>query len=509
MKLVSAEEAVSVIKPGSTVTVSGGGYRVVPESLLGALEERFLTSGSPGDLTMITVGNLERGVAGIGGGGTGLNRFAHPGLLSTIISGSFSRDRKSEMNIAVRAGSLHAYNLPMGTVVQWLREIGLGSPGLVTQVGRGTFVDPRHEGGMLNDQTVHPLSEVIMLAGHECLFYPSRPIDIALIKGTSADPKGNIYFEKESFTHGVYYTALAARNSGGIVVAQVNRLVESGAVHPKLGGVPASMVDLVTVDPRIADDEHDPTLSGETRLTLPAGADVSPIRRLICRLLLSRIPTGSSINVGAGIPMYHLADVAREEGRDDIYFTLEQGGMGGWPRAGGVTRNPDIMLDSLEVFDYYQGGGPDMSCLAFGEVDAAGNVNVSGFSDMMVGSGGFINIVHGIRRLVFCGSLTTRGLKVEALDGQLNVLTEGQVLRFVPRVQQVTFNGGEALAKGQEVTYITERATFRLTETGLMVSQVAPGIDLQRDVMDVIGFDVSVDPNLSTIDPELYHFGRS
>jgi propionate CoA-transferase len=499
MKILSAVEAVASIPDNAVVSISGGGYRVVPEALLAALEQRFVDTGAPRDLTAIAVAMVERSRGGQGGKGTGLNRLAKQGLMKRVITSSFSRSSAHELNVGINENLFSAYNVPMGTLVQWLRAVAAGRPGLETPVGLGTYVDPKSEGGRVNAAASEPISFTADLAGNETIYYPTFPVNVALVKATSADERGNLFFDKEAFNHGVLEGAMAARASGGIVIAQVNRIVPVGTIHPRMGVIPGAIVTSLVVEPEVWEDEQDPLLSGENRATLPPVAERNLPRDVVARAVVEVIPEGAMVNLGAGIPMYDVPEAARLAGRSDIYFTVEQGPMGGWPKVGGVSRNVELIFDQQEVFHFYEGGGPDVSILSFGQVDRYGNVNVSKFSGMLPGCGGFINIVHGIQNLYFCGTLTTGGMEESAGPKGLTVNKEGRIQRFVQDVEQVTFNAGEAIRQGKNVTYVTERGLFRLTDRGLTLISIAPGIDLQRHVLSQIPFEVEVADNLATM----------
>jgi acyl CoA:acetate/3-ketoacid CoA transferase len=506
MKVIDATEAAAMVRSGNTVAISGGGYRVVPESLIAALEHRFVTEGSPRELTIVAIAMLERGRSGKGGEGTGLNRLAKPGLMRRVIVSSFSRERSRELNQVIANNSVAAYNIPMGTIIQWLRATASGRPGLATPVGIGTYVDPRSEGGRYNAAATEDLCQLIDLAGHEMIFYPRLPIDIGLVKASAADERGNLYFDTEAFDHGVFEIALAAHNSGGLVLAEVNRIVERGDIHPRMARIPGAFVDAVIVQPESWEDEQDPVLTGARRDVLPPAIGRNLARDVIARSVVADLPQGAMINLGAGIPMYDVPEAARLLGRDDLYFTVEQGPMGGWPQVGGVSRNVELILEQHEVFNIYEGGGADVSVLSFGEVDRFGNVNVSKFSGMLTGSGGFINITHGIKTLFFCGTLTTGGLEQEVTADGLVIHKEGRIKRFVRDVQQVTFNGPRTFAAGRAVTVVTERGVFAIDSDGFRLTRIAPGIRLQEDVLAQIPFDVIVPSDLPLMELSLFHW---
>lgn len=502
---VTAAAAAALVGDGSTVVLSGNTYRLVAEAVLAALEERFLARGRPRDLQVIYPIMAERARAGSGGRGTGVNRLARPGLMRRVVGGSFSRDAGKELNTLIAGDQVEAYNLPMGTIFTWLRAIATGAPGLVTPVGLHTFVDPRREGARMNARAKTPLAQVLTLGGEEVLFYPRERVDVALVKGTTADESGNISLERDPFTLGVFYLSAAAKNSGGRVIAEVTRVVADGTLHPRQVVIPATLVDYVVVSPEEFEDEHDPSMSGEIRV--PLGVKPLPLdeRVIIARRAIREMPPGSVVNLGAGIPMYvvpHVAfaaDVARR-----LTFTIEQGPIGGLPGVGGIAVNPTAIIDSLQVFDWYDGGGIDVACLSFGEVDRFGNVNVARFGGMMPGTGGFINIVHAARKVVFCGTLTAKGLRTSAGPSGLRIEQEGELRRFVKDVELVTFNAEVACRKGQEAIYVTERAVFRRDRDGMVLTEVAPGIDVEKDVLAQVEFPVRVSPELRPMASELF-----
>jgi propionate CoA-transferase len=503
VQVIEARRAAELLPDGATVAVSGGGYRVVPESLIEAVAERFERTGSPQSLTIVAIAMIERSRGGKGGAESGLNRLAREGLMARVIVSSFSRASSNELNVLINDNGTAAYNFPMGTLVQLLRATASGRKGFATPVGIGTFVDPRQGGGKVNAAAKEDLCRLIELEGEEMIYYPRLPVDVALVKASAADERGNLYFDRDAFDHGTIDLAMAAHQSGGKVIAEVNRITRVGEIHPRMGRIPGRLVHAVVVQPDAWEDEQDPVLTGAQRRSLPPPSDRNLPRDFIARLAVGRLPRDAMVNLGAGVPMYEVPEMARAMGRSDLYFTVEQGPMGGWPKVGGVSRNPEIILDQNEVFQFYEGGGPDVSVLSFGEVDRFGNINVSRFSGMLPGCGGFVNIVHGVRDLIFCGTLTTGGLE-ETLDGSsLQIGKEGRIRRFVPDVEQITFNAQRGLDSGKRATVVTDRGIFAITRDGLVLTEIVPGIDLQRDVLDQIAFPVAVAPDLRLVPAHL------
>ncbi len=500
----TASEAARRIGAGNTVAFGGGGYRAVAERMLEAIGDRAGEELALG-LTIVTISMIEQTRGGVGGAGTGLNRVAREGLVDTFISGSFSRSRDREINSLIMSDLVRAYNFPMGSIVEWLRAIGAGRRGLYTEVGIDTFVDPRSEGGRVNAATTELLNRIVDFDGAEMIFYPSRRIDFGIVKAQAADERGNLYMDGDAYDHGSIDVAMAARNSGGTVIGEVNQLIRRGDRHARFVRVPGALVDVVvhTGDPEW-EDERAPVLTGASVIDLAEPAAGGRPRDVIASLAVDLLARGDVVNVGAGIPMYDVPEAARRAGRDDLYFTIEHGPVGGWPQVGGVSRNPEAILPQLDAFEFYEGGGPDVSVLSFGQIDRHGNVNVSRFAGMMPGCGGFPNIAHGVKRLIFCGTLTTGGLDLAIGGGEISVATEGRIARFVNEVEQVTFNASRALAAGHTLTVVTERGIFDVRDDGFVLTHIAPGINLESDILDQIEFDVRVADNLDLLPATLY-----
>jgi propionate CoA-transferase len=399
---------------------------------------------------------------------------------------------------------------------QWLREVAAGRPGLITHIGLQTFIDPRVEGGKLNPRTTEDLIEVITLAGREWLFYRAFPLNVCFIRGTTADEKGNITLEQEPAFLEVLPMAMATRNSGGVVIAQVKRLAQAGTLPAKMVKVPHTMVDYIVAHPgqwQSVEAEYNSAYSGEVKVPV-SSLPVMPLdeRKVIARraaLEIVGLPR-AVLNMGVGMPD-GVALVAAEEGiQDRITVTIEQGLTGGVPAPGvlfGMSSNPEAVIDQGYQFDFYDGGGLDLTFLGLAEADEQGNVNVSKFQGRMPGVGGFVNISQGAKAVAFCGTFTAGGLEVKVGDGRLRIRKEGRIRKFVPRVEQITFSGELAAARGQRVQFITERAVLVITKEGLLVTEVAPGVDLERDVLGQMAFRPRVSPGLKTMDARIFQEG--
>lgn len=487
-KFMSAEQAVALIKDGDTVGLIGGGGGLVEAScLFSAVEKRFLTTGHPNNLFVIHA-------LGIGDRKTrGMNCFAHEGMVRRVIGGHWVWSPR--MQALARDEKIEAYVLPGGVTMQLFREIGAGRPGLFTHVGLGTFVDPRLEGGKLNKRTKEDLVEVVNIAGRELLRYKPFPINVALIRGSQADATGNVSLQQEPANLDIYAIALAAHNSGGKVIVQVREAVETGSLPARSVRVPGALVDAVVVDPgqrMTYDIVHDPSMSGEKRAPVPAEAPPPfTVRQIIARRAAEELNEGAVVNYGFGIPDAVAKLVAARGQLDRYYQTIEHGTYGGSLLDGtlfGFARNPTAMIDAPSQFDFYSGGGLDIAFLGFGEADAAGHVNVSKLGGLPVGPGGFIDIAQNARKVVFCGTFDTKGTQIATGDGTLTIRRQGEVRKLVRSVEQITFSGSVAMKRGQTVLYVTERAVFRLTQEGMALIEIAPGVDVRRDVLERMDF---------------------
>jgi acyl CoA:acetate/3-ketoacid CoA transferase len=488
-KMVTAEAAVGMVADGATVAVIGGGGGLVePSTLLAAIERRFLETGQPRDLTVVHA-------LGIGDRRTrGMNCFAHEGMVRRVIGGHWVWSPR--MQQLARDERIEAYVLPSGVIMQLMREIGAGRPGLLTHVGLGTFADPRLDGGRMNRRAREPLVEVVRIDGREWLRYKPFPVHVAILRGSYADPEGNISLDQEPANLDAFALALAAHNSGGKVLVQVRTAVDYGTLPARSVRVPGALVDAVVVDPgqsQSYDIVYDPTISGERRGPVPPEPPAAfTIRQAIARRAVEELSDGAVINYGFGIPDAVAKLLAARGAVDRYYQTIEHGTYGGTLLDGmlfGYARNPTAMIDSPSQFDLYSGGGLDVAFLGFGELDAKGNVNVSRLGGLTVGPGGFVDIAQNARKVVFCGTFETKGAEIETGHGALRIRTPGAVRKLVAAVEQITFSGPQALRSGQEVVYVTERAVFRLSEHGVVLTEVAPGVELRRDVLERMAFE--------------------
>ena len=494
-KVIEAVDAVAVIHDGDVVASAGYGGNGTPDQLLVALERRFLDTGSPRGLTLVFAG---------GQGDMkdkGLNRLGHPGLLKRVIGGHFGLiPRIEELVVANR---IEAYNLPEGILTHLYRDIGAGKPGTLSPVGLGTYVDPRHGGGRMNAMTTEDIVRVFEIDGEEYLFFKAFPINVALIRGTTGDPNGSVTAEREALTLENLALAIAARNSGGIVIAQVERIAAEGSLDARRVQVPGVLVDCVVV----GEPEHhmqtygtqfNPAFAGELRIPQKKAQPIAlNERKVIARRAALELSPNCVINVGVGTVPDQVPLVAGEERIEDlITLTVDPGVMGGVPMSGldfGAAVNYEAVIDHCSAFDFVDGGGLDVAFLGFGQCDAKGNVNASRFGSRVPGCGGFINISQNAKKIVFVGTFTSGGLSVEIADGRARIAKEGKFAKFVDVIEQTTFSADQARKRGQDVFYVTERCVFRLAVRGLTLTEVAPGIDCERDVIAHMPFRPAID----------------
>ena len=495
VKILTARQAADLVKDGDVITTSGFVASCNAEALCKALEERYLETGTPKNLTIIyaaSQGNRD---------GRGADHLAHEGLLKRAIAGHWNTAPKLAQ--LALDNKMEGYNIPQGTILHMFRDIAANKIGTFTTVGLETFVDPRNGGGKLNSITKDDLSKIIEVEGTEQIFYKAFPIDIAFIRATYADECGNISFEKEITPLEGTSVAQAVSNRGGTVIVQVEKVVKAGTLDPKLVKIPGICVSAVVVaDPvdhqQSFDCDYNPALTGEIREE--TGENIQPVKldakKIIGRRGAMELTEGSAVNLGIGAPEY-VAKVAAEEGIGDyMTLTVESGPVGGIPQGGlrfGSSLNPDCLLDQPYQFDFYDGGGLDIAYLGLAQCDEKGNINVSRFGPRIAGCGGFINITQNSKKVVFSGTFTAGGLKVKAGEGKLEIIQEGREKKFLKDVEQITFSGNYANKKGQTVMYITERAVFELRKDGVHLIEVAPGIDIQTQILDLMDFKPFID----------------
>jgi propionate CoA-transferase len=488
-KVISADDAIALIRDGDVVASSGYGGNGNPEALFAAIERRFQGGNGPRNLTLVWAGGQGDGKE------QGLNRLGYEGLLKRTIGGHYGLIPRIEA-LAV-ANKIEAYNFPEGVITHLYRDIAAGKPGTATKVGIGTFVDPRLEGGRVNVAANEGLVDVITIGGEDYLFFRRFPIHVALIRGTTADPDGNVTMEREALRLETLSMALAARNSGGVVICQVERIAQPGSLDARRVRVPGILVDAV-VEAAAEDHmqnygtQYSAALSGEMRIPVER-LKVLPLdtTKVIARRAATELLPNSVVNLGIGLPDAVSSVAAEEQIEDLITLTVDPGVIGGVPLGGldfGAAVNFSASIDHPYQFDFIDGGGLDIACLGYAECDGLGNVNASRFANRVPGCGGFINISQNSRKVIFVGTFTSGGLDASVGNGRLQIKKEGKHKKFVRQVGQITFSGVEAAKREQEVLYVTERCIFRLHERGLELAELAPGIDLKRDILDHLPF---------------------
>ncbi|MDR3564066.1 MAG: acyl CoA:acetate/3-ketoacid CoA transferase [Negativicutes bacterium] len=500
-KVMSSAEAVKLVQSGDTIAVQGFLGAAHPEELSCMLKQRFLDTASPSNLTLLYA-------AGQGDGkGNCVNHFGQPGLLRRVIGGHYNLAPK--LGKLIVENQIEAYNLPQGVILHLFRSMAGAKPGVITHVGLKTFADPRIEGGKLNSKTTEDIVKVITIEGKEYLHYLPHKIDVAFIRGTTADESGNITMEKECVLLEAFHIAQATKRFGGKVIVQVERLAARGTLPPQQIKVPGALIDAIVIAKpeyhwQTNEVHYDPSMSGEVRRPMDSLAPMEMSeRKVIARRGAMELLPDAVINLGIGVPE-GVALVANEEGiLEDVTLTVEAGPIGGVAASGlnfGASYNPTAILEQPNMFDFYDGGGLDVAYLGLAEADEEGNINVSKFGTRIAGCGGFVNITQNAKKVVFCGTLTAGGLEITIENGRLNIIKEGRSKKFVKKVNQITFSGSYAREIGQTVLYITERAVLELQADGMVLTEVAPGVDVEKHVLSQIDFPVKVSPNLKLMD---------
>ncbi len=511
-KVCTAAEAVRMIRDGDTITTTGFIRSMSPEVVINALEKSFLETGHPCNLTLFHGAAASEHFVG---GDCGLNNLAHEGLITRAFSGfNGHNDRYKEL---IKAGKIEAYNFPLGVIPHLMRAYAEGKDGELTKIGMRTYIDPRVEGGRWRHD-IEPSGEFVRLVeflGEEFLYFTTPKPDVVIIRATTADEYGNLTCEEEALYSQAKVAAMAAKQNGGIVIAQVKYLVKGGSLDSQAVVLPGIFVDKLVIcdEPELyhrqtAGNVYNPIYSGHLKQTdhidQPMPLDV---RKIMARRSAMELMPDAIVNLGTGNPEF-VCTVAQEEGCGDMMtLTVEAGAIGGSPLPGddfGATANAWAYFEEDRMFDLYDGGGLDIAFLGLAETDAHGNVNVSKFKGTIMGCGGFIEISQCTHKVVFLGTFTAGGLKVKCEDGKLVILQEGKHIKFKQEVEQITFSGDYANETGQDIYYVTERAVFHLTGDGIMLIEIAPGIDLEKDVLALMEFRPIISPELKLMNPDIF-----
>lgn len=505
-RVITASQAAALVPSNCTITTGGFGSCGHPDLLTEALAARFAESAAPTGLTLVfAAGQGDKAKQGI-------NRLASKGLLKKVIGGYWALT-PALGQMALR-GEIEAHNWPQGVISHLFRAIAGGRSGVVSDIGLHTFIDPRQEGGKVGPATKQDLISVVNIGGREELFYPAMPIDVAFLRGSRADADGNISMEDEANFQDSLAQAQAVHNSGGIVIVQVLELVERHSLDPHTIRIPGIFVDyLVLATPethwQTYGEKRNSTYTGRSRSTLaepplPLSAKTVIARRALYEIARHEAPV---INLGIGTPEF-IAKVAREERRTAHVLTIESGVIGGTPAGGlsfGASSAPQAILDQASQFDFYDGGGIDLAFLGFGQVDRAGNVNISRFGGRLNGVGGFVNISQSAKRVVFCGTFTAAGLELGFEAGRLVIRREGAIAKFIAGVEHMSFNAAYAESRQRQVLFITERAVFALEAGRLVLKEIAPGVEIQRDILDCSQAGIVVPDQVAAMPGAIFH----
>lgn len=507
MKIISADEAALLIKDGSTIALSGSASTsLVADRVLRAMEERYLSAGSPRDLTVFHP-------QGMGDKDTqGMSRFAHKGMCRRVIGGHWGMS--PAMGKLAMEEEMEAYNMPQGVMAQMVRAMAAKGPGVITKIGLDTYIDPRQSGGKMNESAKEDLIELMTIDDEEWLRYKPVPFDVAIIRGTTADEDGYISFEEEVHYDEAASMAAAAKNNGGIVIVQVKRLAKGDTLECAKVRVAGYLVDYVVVEPeqrQSLDYFYRPSYCGAVKepVTMKWPSEKLDERKFIARRQAMELRPHMLVNIGVGVSNGVPLILAEEGVWDQITLSLEQGQSGGIPVMGldaGTMMNPRVIVEHPVQHDMYHGGILDASCLSAAETDFHGNVNVSKLGRSLTGCGGFIDISQETKKIVFGGTLCAKSC-VRFENGRVIVEEQGKIRKFVNQVQQITFSGRRAVSMGKNVIFITERCVFRLEEEGLTLVEIAPGIDLERDILNNMDYRPLISKELKEMPGELFYEG--
>jgi propionate CoA-transferase len=509
---VTGEEAAAMITDGSTIATIGMTLVSASETILKAIEQRFLTTGSPNTLTLVhSCGQSNRD--------RGIQHFSHEGMLHRIIGGHWGlQPRMMEL---IAGNKILAYCIPQGQFAQLYRSMAGGEPGKITKVGLGTFIDPRLDGGKMNEitQDAPSIVDIVTIDNEEYIRYKPIPLDYCIIRGTYVDELGNLTTDEEAMQLEVFSAVMACKKFGGKVIAQAKYKVKAGSLHCKRVTVPGVFIDAVVMCPNPEEDHRqthsfafDPAYCGDIKVPV-SGNDTLPmtIRKVIGRRALMELAVNDILNVGTGIPNDVVGPIITEEGiENDVTVTVESGIYGGIPMGGidfGIAKNNFALVRHDDQFDFYNGVGVDVTYMGAGEIDAEGNVNATRLGPRPTGAGGFIDITTNAKHVVFCSTFTGRGLECSFEDGRLHINKEGSLIKFVKQVQQISYNGKIARDKRQKMHYVTERAVFELRPEGLVLTEIAEGIDLQTQILDLMEFEPIISKTLKVMNINIFREG--